>query len=72
MYFNGKKMIGISEPDFLGRLNGMMVFLTCVIRCHTLRAGQTGVHLETSDIMPEAGAGEPDPEPSVISFRYRC
>jgi len=65
-------MFGISEPDFLGRINGIMVCLTCAILCHTLRAWQTEVHLETCDFKPEAVAGEPDPEPGVLSFRLRC
>jgi len=34
--FKGKKMFGISEPDFLGQINGSMVSLTCAIRCHTV------------------------------------
>ena len=71
-YFKGKKMFGISEPDFLGPINGIMVYLTGTILCHSLRAWQTGVHLETCDFKPEAVAGEPDPEPGVLSFRLRC
>jgi len=71
-YFKGKKMFGISEPDFLGRINSIMVCLTCAILCHTLQAWQTGVHLETCDFKPEAVAGKPDPEPGVLSFRLRC
>jgi len=71
-YFKGKKMVGISERDFLVRINGFMVCLTCAILCHTLRAWQTGVHLETCDFKPQAVAGEPDPEPGVRSFRLRC
>jgi len=35
-YFKGKKMFGISEPDFLGRINGIMVCLTWAIMRHTL------------------------------------
>jgi len=35
-YFKGRKMRGIAEPDFLGRINGTMVCLTCAILCHTL------------------------------------
>jgi len=65
-------MFGISEPDFLGRINGIIVCLTCGIRCHTLRAWQTGVHLETCDFKPEAIAGEPDAEPGVLSFQLGC
>jgi len=71
-YFKGKKMCGISEPDFLDRINGTMVCLTCAILCHTLRAWQTGVHLETCDFKLEAVGGEPDPEPGVLSFRLGC
>jgi len=33
-YFKGKKMFGISEPDFHGRINGIMVCLTGAILCH--------------------------------------
>ena len=65
-YFNGRKMSGIAEPNFLGRINGTMVCLTCAILCHTLRAWQTGIYLETCVFKPDAVAGEPDPEPGVL------
>jgi len=65
-YFKGRKMRGIAEPDFLGRINGTMVCLTCAILCHTLRAWQTGIYLETCVLKPDAVAGEPDPEPGVL------
>jgi len=65
-YFKGRKMRGIAEPDFLGRINGTMVCLTCAILCHTLRAWQTGIYLETCVFKPDAVAGEPDPEPGVL------
>jgi len=68
-YFKGKKIFGISEPDFLGQINGTMVCLTCAILCHTLRAWQTGVYLETCNFRHEALGGEPDPEPGILSFR---
>jgi len=68
-YFKGKQIFGISEPDFLGRINGTIVCLTCAIRCDTLRAWQTGVYLETCNFRPEAVGGEPDPEPGILSFR---
>jgi len=35
-YFKGKKMFGISESDYLARINGIMVCLTCAIPCHTV------------------------------------
>jgi len=64
--FKGRKMRGIAEPDFLGRINGTMVCLTCAILCHTLGAWQTGLYLETCVFKPAAVAGEPDPEPGVL------
>jgi len=65
-YFKGRKMRGIAEPDFLGRINGTMVCLTCAIHCHTLRAWQTGIYLQTCVFKPDAVAGEPDPEPGIL------
>jgi len=65
-YFKGRKMRGIAEPDFLGRINGTMVCVTCAILCHTLRAWQTGIYLETCVFKPDAVASEPDPEPGVL------
>jgi len=65
-YYKGRKMRGIAEPDFLGRINGTMVCLTCAILCHTLRAWQTGISLETCVFKPDTVAGEPDPEPGVL------
>jgi len=65
-YFKGRKMRGIPEPDFLGRINGTMVGLTCAILCHTRRAWQTGIYLETCVFKPDEVAGEPDPEPGVL------
>jgi len=64
--FKGRKMRGIAEPDFLGRINRTMVCLTCAMLCHTLRAWQTGIYLETCVFKPDAVAGEPDPEPRVL------
>jgi len=65
-YLKGRKMRGIVEPDFLGRINGTMVCLTGAILCHTLRAWQTGIYLETCVFKPDGVAGEPDPEPGVL------
>ena len=65
-YLKGRKMYGIAEPDFLCRINRTMVCLTCAILCHTLRAGQTGIYLETCVFKPDAVGGELDPEPGVV------
>ena len=53
-------MFGITEPEFLGRINGTMICLTCAIICHTLRAWQTGVYKEQGDFKPETVGGEPE------------
>jgi len=60
-------MRGIVEPDFLGRINGMMICLTCAIVCHTLRAWQTGVYKESGEFKPVAVGGQPEPEPTSYS-----
>ena len=65
-YFKCRKMRGIAAPDFLGRINGTMVCLTCTMLCHTLRAWQTGIYPETCFFKPDAVAGEPDPEPGLL------
>jgi len=62
----GQEMRGIAEPDFLDRMNGTIVCLTCAILCHTLRAWQTGICLETCVFKPDAVAGVPDPEPGIL------
>jgi len=64
-YFKGRKMRVIAQPDFLGRINGTMVCLTCAILCHTRRAWPTGIYFETSVFKPDVVAGGPDPEPGV-------
>jgi len=57
-------MHGIVEPDFLGRINGTRICLTCAILCHTLRAWQTGVYKESGEFKPDAVEGHPEPEPT--------
>jgi len=59
-YFEGKKRFGITDPEFLGRINGTMICLTCAIICHTLRAWQTGVYKLQGDFKPERVGGEPE------------
>ena len=60
-------MRGIVEHDFLGRINGTMICLTCAILCHTLRAWQTGVYKESGEFKPDAVGGQPEPEPTASS-----
>ena len=60
-------MCGIVEPDFLGRIIGTMICLTCPILCHTLRAWETGAYTEPCEFKPDLVASEPDPEPNSCS-----
>ena len=55
-------MGGIVEPDFLGRIKGTMICLTCAILCHTLRAWETWAYTEPCEFKPDAVGGEPDLE----------
>jgi len=68
-YIKGKKMDGISEPNFLGCINGTMVCLTCAILYDTLRAWQTAVYLATCRLMPKAVGDGPGSEHSILVFR---
>jgi hypothetical protein len=60
-------MRGIVEPDFLRRINGTMICLTCAILCHTLRAWQTGVYTAAVEFKPDTVGGEYEPEPYSLS-----
>ena len=64
-------MFGISKPDFLGHIIGILGGLTCAILWHTIRAEQMAVHLETCNLQPEALGGQPDPEPRVLTLLLR-
>jgi len=57
-------MRGIVEPDFLGRIKGTMICLTCAILGHTLQAWQTGVYKESGEFKGDAVSGQPEPEPT--------
>ena len=57
-YFEGIRMRGIPEPDFLARINGTMICLTCVILCHTLRAWKNGAYKDPGTFKLEAAGVE--------------
>ena len=61
-------MRGIVEPNFLGRIKGTMIYLTCAILSHTLRAWETGAYTEPYEFKPDAVGGEPDPELTSCSL----
>jgi len=60
-YFEGRRIRGIIDPAFLGRINGTMICLTCAIICHAHRVWQTGVYKDQGDFQPEAAGDEPEP-----------
>ena len=63
-------MSGIVELDFLERINGMMIFLTCAIFSHTLRPWQTGVYKKSGEFKPDTIEGQPEPE--TTSYALGC
>jgi len=60
-YFESRRIHGIIDQAFLGRINGTMICLMCAIICYALRAWQTGVYKDPGDFKPEAAGGEPEP-----------
>jgi len=54
-YFNGKRKLEMLDPEFINRVNGTMVCLTCAILCHQLRAYRLRVHQDPPDFKPDAG-----------------
>jgi len=48
-YFNGKRKLGMLDAEFINRVNGTMVCLTCAILCHELRGYRLRVHQDPPD-----------------------
>jgi len=68
-YFNGKKKLGILDPAFINRVNGMMVCLTCAILCQHLGAYRLGVYQDPPDFKPDAvGGRSPSMSPPSLVF----
>ena len=68
-YFHGKRMQGMLDPEFINRVNGTLVCLTCSILCHHLRAWRTGVFQDPPDFKPDAVGGG-IPECPQLAFYY--
>jgi len=60
-YFEGRRIPGIIDPAFLGRINVTMICLTCSIICHARSAWQKGVYKDQGDFKPDAAGGKPEP-----------
>jgi len=56
-YFNGKRKLEMLDPKFINRVNGRLVFLTCAILGHQLRAYRLGMHQDPPDFKPDAVGG---------------
>ena len=56
-YFDGKRMQGMLNPEFINRVNGTMVYLTYSILCHHLQAWQARVFQHPLDLKPDAVGG---------------
>src|SRR5207302_4150943 len=48
-YFGGSKMQGGLDLQFVHRINGIIICLSCTIICHTLRAWWKGIYEEPRD-----------------------
>jgi len=68
-YFNGKRKLGILDPEFINRVNVMMVCLTCAILCHQLRGYRLGVHQDPPDFNRDVvGGRRPSMSPPSLFF----
>ena len=68
-YFNGKRKLGMLDLEFINRVNGTIVCLTCAIHCHQLRAYQLGVYEDSPDFKPTAvGGRRPSMSPLSLVF----
>jgi hypothetical protein len=56
-YFDSKRMQGMPDPEFINRVNGTLVCLTCAILCHQLRAWRSGVFQDPPYFKPDAVGG---------------
>ena len=57
-YFEGIRMQGMVDPGFLERINGTMIWLTCAMLCHALRALETGIYKKPADFKYDVGGGK--------------
>jgi len=68
-WFNGKRKLGMLDPEFINHVNRTMVCLTCAILCHQLRAYRLGVYQDLPDFKPDAVGGR-RPSMSPLSFVF--
>jgi len=68
-YFNGTRKLGMLAPEFINRVNGTMVCLTCAILCQQIQAYRLGVYQDPLDCKPDAVQGRrPSMSPPSLVF----
>jgi len=68
-YFNGKRKLVMLDPEFINRVNGTMVCLTCAILGHQLCAYRLAVYQDPPDLQPDAvGRRRPSMSPPSLFF----
>ena len=68
-YFNCKRKLGMLDLEFIKRVNGTLVCLTCAILCHQLRAYRLRVYQDPPDFKPNAVASSrPSMSPQSLVF----
>jgi len=68
-YFNGKRKLGMLDLEFINRVNGTMVCLTCAILCHQLGPYRLRVYQDPPDLKPHAvGCSRPSMSPPSLVF----
>jgi len=67
-YFNGKRKLGMLDPEFINRVTGTIVCLACAILCNQLCAYRLGVYHDPPDFKPDAveGRGPSMSPPSLV------
>jgi len=68
-YFNCKRKLGMLDLEFIKRVNGTLVCLTCAILCHQLCAYRLRVYQDPPDFKPNAvGSSRPSMSPQSLVF----
>jgi len=71
-YFNGKRNLGMRDPEFFNRVNRTMVCLNCAILSHQVRAYRLGVYQDPPHFKRDAvGGRRPSMSPPFLVFDLR-
>jgi len=67
-YFNGMRKLGMLELEFINRVNGTIVCLSCATLSQQLRAYRLGVYQDPPDFKPDAVGGSRPSMSPVLGF----